>query len=193
MLHRRLHMDDHRGVGQALDDSHEVSPRFFLISDNPTNSSTLHRRLANVVQYPLENFFLTTSNGNVTLPSKWAPLVQDLPYNIRMITLKQRDGASNVVIMRLMNIFESSENPLYAQPTQVNLNTIFQDYNVMNVEERTLTTNMPVTENVRPQWNTTSTVPRERFSQIKPISPRDLVVTLSPMEIKSFWLELVPK
>jgi len=195
MLHRRLTKDDYRGVGQALDDPHEVSPRFFLISDNPSNSSVLHRRLANVVQYPLENFYLTSSTGNITLPSKWAPLVHDLPYNIRIITLKQRDSKSNVVILRLMNIFESNENPMYAKPTSVDLTTLFSGYKVTNVEERTLTTNMPITENVRPQWNTTSSSHSNNYSRLheNTISPRDLVVTLSPMEIKSFWLELVPQ
>merc|ERR1712232_1212350 len=57
MLHRRLLRDDGRGVGQALDDFHQVSPRFFLMASNPQNSSALHRILANVVQYPMMSFF----------------------------------------------------------------------------------------------------------------------------------------
>ena len=90
MLHRRLLRDDGRGVGQALDDFHQVTPRFFVISDNPTNSSKLHRRLANVVQYPMQTFYMENTNA---LPPTFSPLISDLPYNIRMISLKRRDAA----------------------------------------------------------------------------------------------------
>ena len=89
MLHRRLLRDDGRGVGQALDDFHQVSPRFFLMASNPQKSSALHRILANVVQYPMMSFFISSSN--TTLPGNFAPLTADLPYNIRIISLKQRD------------------------------------------------------------------------------------------------------
>mmetsp|Transcript_3370 Transcript_3370/g.4180 ORF Transcript_3370/g.4180 Transcript_3370/m.4180 type:complete len:766 (-) Transcript_3370:54-2351(-) len=194
MVHRRLLRDDDRGVGQALDDFHETSPRFFVLSANPTNSSTLHRRLANVIQYPLQTFYIQSSN-NASLPPPFRPLQQDLPYNIRMISLKQRDDVSNTVIMRLMNIFESFENPTYAVPTQIDLNTIFQGYTVTNIEERTLTTNMPASENVRPHWNTTGAFENgnSRFhTEFNLATPRDSVVTLYPMEIKSFWIELTP-
>jgi len=195
MLHRRLLRDDDRGVGQALDDPHETSPRFFILSADPNNSSALHRRLANVIQYPLQTFFVQNSN-NSTLPAPFSPLQQDLPYNIRMISLKQRDEVSNTVIMRLMNIFESFENPIFAVPTEIDLNTIFKGYTVSNIEERTLTTNLPASENVRPHWNTTSAGFEEDFytrhASGRYHSPRDSVVTLYPMEIKSFWLELTP-
>lgn len=131
MLHRRLLRDDDRGVGQALDDFHEVTPRFFLLADTPSNSSVLHRILANVIQYPLQPYYYTPPN-NITSMPQFAPFVSDLPYNVRMISLKQRDKESNVVIMRLMNIFESSEDPSLAVPVQVDLNTIFQGYSVVS-------------------------------------------------------------
>lgn len=90
MLHRRLLRDDHRGVGQALDDFHEVTPRFFVLSSNITSSTYLHRRLANVIQYPMENYFIPyTSNNSISI---FSPLTVDLPYNVRIITLKQRDN-----------------------------------------------------------------------------------------------------
>jgi hypothetical protein len=134
MVHRRLLEDDNRGVGQALDDPHEVTPRFFLLGANPNNSSALHRRLANVIQYPMQPFFLPL-NGSVTInpnSSRFAPLTNDLPYNIRIISLKQRDQSSNEVIMRLMNIFEVGENTLYSHPVQLDLNTLFAGYTLVS-------------------------------------------------------------
>lgn len=90
MVHLRLLVNDDRGVGQALDDFHQVTPRFFIISDTPTNSSTLHRRLANVIQYPMQTFYM--NHPSSPLPTSFSPLQVDLPYNIRMISLKQRDA-----------------------------------------------------------------------------------------------------
>ena len=149
MIHRRL-LRDYSGIGQPLDDKHETTPRFFIISDTPTNSSTLHRRLANVIQYPIQTFYL--KNNNFPLLPSYSALQEDLPYNIRLISLKQRDSVvslfkkilytifnvlilffvkSNVVILRLMNIFEYYENPEYAVPTEINLNTLFKGYIVV--------------------------------------------------------------
>jgi hypothetical protein len=134
MVHRRLLRDDGRGVGQALDDPHEVTPRFFLIAANPNNSSALHRRLANVVQYPMQSFYLPlngTFNLNATA-STFAPLQADLPYNIRMISLKQRDSTTDEVIIRFMNIFEVGESTVYSQPASLDLSTLFAGYTVVS-------------------------------------------------------------
>ena len=133
MLHRRLLRDDHRGVGQALDDFHQTTARFFLISESPSNSSTLHRRLANVIQYPLQPFYIEGTIKNNSLPSEFISLVTDLPYNIRIITLKQLNAETDKIIIRLMNIFQSNENSQFAVPTSIDLNTIFYGYSIVSI------------------------------------------------------------
>jgi len=190
MVHRRLLRDDGRGVGQALDDPHEVTPRFFLIAANPNNSSALHRRLANVVQYPMQSFYLPLNNSfnlNSTA-STFAPLQADLPYNVRMISLKQRDSQTQEVIIRFMNIFEVGESTVYSQPVSLDLSTLFAGYTLTNLEERTLTTALPATENIRPVWNTTVPVDRPVPDMAhRALTRRDYVITLYPMQIQSFW------
>ena len=117
MVHRRLLRDDDRGVGQALDDFHETSPRFFVLSANPTNSSTLHRRLANVIQYPLQTFYIQSSN-NASLPPPFRPLQQDLPYNIRMISLKQRDDVVRSPATYFNKLTSTAEQHSYYAPDE---------------------------------------------------------------------------
>lgn len=162
MLHRRCMINDRRGVGQALDDVHQsipplysinvvchlhnhnwkATPFLFLLSDDPVTSSRLHRKLANVLNYPLQAYF---SNSNLlfflfpfsfrilfifesrqqeALPS-YSAFTADLPENVRMISLKQRDGSSKTVLFRLMNIFQTGEYPSLAQPVSVELDSIF--------------------------------------------------------------------
>lgn len=48
---------------------------------------------------------------------------------------------------------------------------------------------MLASDNVRPQWNTNDETTQQRRTSV---TPRDFVVTLSPMEIKSFWVTLNP-
>eukprot|EP01095_Lingulamoeba_sp_RSL-Kostka_P014500 TRINITY_DN6332_c0_g7_i1.p1 TRINITY_DN6332_c0_g7~~TRINITY_DN6332_c0_g7_i1.p1 ORF type:complete len:265 (+),score=93.50 TRINITY_DN6332_c0_g7_i1:26-820(+) len=197
MVHRRLLRDDGRGVGQALNDTHTVEPKFWLIFANQTESALLHRKGANVLQYPLQSSFLTITNSDVltslqTGNNQFSGLVQDLPPNVRILSLKQLNDNTNRIILRLMNPFEVDENPQYSVPVNVDLNTLFDGYTITDIEERTLTTNMPASKNVRPQWNTFS----ESNSFQKSINNNnskikindDTIITLYPMDIKSYWV-----
>ena len=201
MLHRRLLISDRRGVGQALNDTHQTTPVLWLLNSDPVHSAKLHRYLANVLQYPLQPFFQIQTNEHPIEIPQFSGLLQDFPLNLRMISLKQRFATQSTIIMRLMNIFEVDEHPVYSKPVTINLYDIFsKNFTISNIEERTLTTIMPASDNVRPHWNTLDNF--EKYSHLKTFnellhgeftqinSTASYEVTISPMEIKTFLLTL---
>lgn len=49
---------------------------------------------------------------------------------------------------------------------------------------------MPATENIRPQWNTNESSEQKNTHSEKSLETRDTTITLSPMEIKTFFVTM---
>jgi len=173
MLHRRLLHDDGRGVGEALNDSTIVTPKLWLIVDADIETSNrLHRRLSNVLQFPLLPVFasFTPQNWNTIYTTNYSAINEtELPENIHVLTFENRQLQGQIrTILRLIHIYEVEEHDKLSLNVTVNLDRLFPKLKIISWNETTLTLHTVITSDAKKD------------------------ITLSPMQIRSFTIEFVP-
>ncbi|EGG19315.1 hypothetical protein DFA_02102 [Cavenderia fasciculata] len=93
---------------------------------------------------------------------------QQFPANLHLLTLAREWLNSPAVLLRLVNIYEVGQSSEYSQPSSVAVSSLFgQSFNISNVDQTTASGN----------------------SIIAPQIDLPLVVTLNPIEIKTFMLD----
>jgi len=198
MVHRRLTVDDGRGVGEPLNETgldgrglvitgiHQV-----LLAD-PTTLSTLLRTHQQRVYAPL-HLSLAPLTGSVasylaTHSATFSALGTALPENIDIPTAyAQADGT---ILFRLQHNFGVGEASPLTTPVTVDLSTITSSkYPLCNPVEVSLTNNQSPSDIKRLKWNTVGDddqnekieAPR-RQRGVRP----DATITVSPAEIRTF-------
>jgi lysosomal alpha-mannosidase len=145
MVHRRLLDDDHKGVGEALNE-HEQEPdlpikgpglpvrgtHYLLIDPNLQNRHpmSLIRPLAqNVMMKPWVSFAVTdftyTKWKNSFLMKK-SGLTKPLQDNLHILTLEPFGDATH--LMRLEHVYDAKEHPALSQPINVALDVYQNNY-----------------------------------------------------------------
>lgn len=201
MLHRRTLRDDWRGVGEPINEPGidgnglVIRTQHYLLFDAPDNSALLHRTLEQQLNLPLTPFF--APSGNVALNLAGTAL----PPNVHLLTLSlyadldgtpvSQDSTYYVALFRLAHLFEVNEHPDLSKPATVDLRTVFSQDRVYVVSalELSLSANQRAQDVRRLQWNSGSSRATEA-EKLSPstFDPASLVVTLNPMEIKTFML-----
>ena len=214
MVHRRTLCDDSQGVGEPINETAYgtglvIRGQHHLLLA-PPQSSALHHRpaaqhlfLAPVHTYAIPNASYTDYSTNYR--QSWSGLNGTLPYNVHLLTMDQRTEKKYLV--RVEHYFELNEDATLSQPVQVDLQILFQNLGkIQDIVELILTGNLPLSDLKRLVWTTNQNESSNSKSSSRNISLLELrdfvfysldltslngtIVTLNPMEIKTFHITL---
>ena len=213
MVHRRLTVDDHRGVGEPLDEREFVTsyvskgehgrhhgPGLIVrgrhaVSLEPAAAATRIWRplMDRVFGTPKLSFSTDAAVASSPHPS-FSALAKPLPPNVQLMTLKTM--GPGVILLRLAHQFGIGEDPTLSAPVSVDLSTLFSKaagIDIVNITEVSLTANMDKAAIMRKRalaaaWPTVDTGARPHpWRSAPPLDfAADPVVKLGPMEIKTF-------
>ena len=206
MLHRRLLVDDHWGVGEALNEMAfgeglVARGKHYLLFDFDKNEAHRRTRLLSneIYAQPLITFD-DVENRKLfkTLSSTSSEI--DLPANVNLLTLEsvsRNKGTPerNIYLVRFEHLFDIDEHPTLSQPVKVPLRNFIENYfdsEIISIEETTLGGNNFKKEALdnRFLWNEIQ-IKRDESQQCTNMAYNDYdEIELKPMEIRSFQIEL---
>jgi hypothetical protein len=184
MVHRRLMVDDGRGVGEPLNETeftvpywncgndcgaHTGAPLIVrgehrIIVGNVSSIARQYRRSMEEQYFQPPPFLLVqTSNNSLPLIAPYAMLPADLPMNIQVVTLQQ--VAVGTILLRIGHKFALGEDAVLSSPAQVSVCQFFASG--ASVQETTLTTN----QNIGAAFATGAS---------------QCMITIGPMDIRTF-------
>ncbi|XP_056631268.1 lysosomal alpha-mannosidase-like [Diorhabda sublineata] len=204
MVHRRLTMDDERGVGEILDESefslsigmYARGSHYLMVgktqgaNENGKTTSAEERIFAHKT---LLQPFVGLSPTDMTFEElekqidfQYSALQAELPENINILSFEQ--WVDNSYLLRLEHILEKEEDPKLSKEVTVNIKNLFKNIAISEITETTLGANVPLSEfskTPRFEWNTLPKITSQSSTSNKLIG-EDGSVTLNPMEIRTF-------
>jgi lysosomal alpha-mannosidase len=112
-----------------------------------------------------------------------------LPDNVDLITLTVHDNNQSTLLIRLAHLFAVNDQSDLARPVTVDISQLFKR-NLVSLKEVSLTANQPV-ENIRKtQWQLWQKSPATMNNIIQRGSLNGTLVTITPMEIRTFIIVL---
>ncbi|XP_022741323.1 probable alpha-mannosidase At5g13980 [Durio zibethinus] len=203
MLHRRLLLDDSRGVAEALNETVcvrddcrglAVQGKYYYRIDPLGEGAKWRRSFGQQIYSPLLLAFAEEDGDNWM--SSHIPTfsgIDDsytLPDNIAVITLQELDDGKT--LLRLAHLFEIGENSVLSVVTSVELKKLFPGKKIAKVTEVSLSANQEreEMEKKRLVWKVEgSSGENPKVVRGGPLDPKKLVVELAPMEIRTFFIE----
>ncbi|XP_076427914.1 lysosomal alpha-mannosidase-like isoform X3 [Peromyscus maniculatus bairdii] len=189
MVHRKLLVDDDRGLAEPLMDSGTgkiVRGRHLVLLSSVSDAAERHRLL--VEKEVLAPQVVLAQGDGIPYYSQAAPrmqfsgLCQDLPPQVHLLTLAR--WGPKMVLLRLEHQFAVTEDSRgnLSSPVTLNLQNLFQAFIITHLMETTLAANQPLSRASRLKWITnTGPTSYPAPSKLDPTS-----VTLQPMEIRTF-------
>jgi len=209
MVHRRLLADDGRGVGEALNettggmspypdwvrsgDGITVSGKHRVLLSPESNGMKDLRKLIDEVYAPATVVNQKIASGLVDTPvlSLGLGLGYDLPINLHLLTLVAQ--GEDTLFIRLAHQFAVDEDETLSEPVSVDLALLLKPYNVIQgtLQEWTLSHNQlkKIQANNKIDWSSIDNTSKESIGDLY---EKTLVVTLRPMQIKSYTLKRKP-
>lgn len=145
--------------------------------------------------------FQTTSSTEAWLahnkPAWSGAMAGALPDNVHLLSLQARYGSGRELVLRLMHVFELGEHPTLSLPASVDVQALFPSLNVTRLTEMTMSANLPLSELETQllQWKRQgdegigeSTGAEAPHAAVR----EDTVVTLAPMQIRTFLVNADP-
>ncbi|KAJ3682593.1 hypothetical protein LUZ60_015166 [Juncus effusus] len=202
MFHRRMLVDDAKGVGEALNETVCVNKNkcegltvrgnYYVGINKLGNGSHWRRTTGQQIYSP---FLLAFSHedeeswksSHVT-KGNMMDENYSLPPNVAIITLQSLDDGT--VLLRLAHLFEAGEDANYSKMAKVELKRVFSQRVIKEITETNLSTNQVKSEMKKLNWkiqgeNKNSSAPLRGT----PLDSETLVVELGPMEIRTFLLK----
>jgi lysosomal alpha-mannosidase len=187
MLHRRLLVDDRRGVGEPLNESDSIRTTNLIFFDSP-NVSVRKFRAQNILYNNRPTLiFTSTSNPNQFINSfhlDFSPMVNPLPPNVHLLNAKTLPTGE--VLIRLHHIFAIGEDPTYSSPVTIDLNSLFKNKQIEKITEMNLSANQLKSEMKRLNWKTLSNDDILKESTLVYKLINEPIIQLKPMDIKTF-------
>ena len=197
MIHRRILYDDHRGVGEPLNETGQfgdgliVRGKHIVLVDNFVNSTVLHRMIGEGLLTKMQPIFMEDTSKPAGIINKYnvnfTGMVTELPPNVHLLTLQV--WGLNTYLLRLEHQFEADETP-YNQPVDISLAKLFVFTSITEVNELVLSGNAPLSSVHRMKWETDDGEASSE-TQHKPVEGPNFTVTLKPMEIRTFEVKIV--
>ena len=180
MVHRRLLHDDGRGVGEALNEPGIngrgliVRGKFLLVLEEAKSSAKVHR-VVSEEEMLRPSLAFSAGSGH---QASYQALTRSLPANVHLLTF---ENFGKSVLLRLEHQFAVGEDDELSKAVTVQLKGLFKDFTILAVTELNLSANL-VKENV--DWK------RARRENRVLLPSVDFEITLKPMEIRTFKLEI---
>ncbi len=200
MVHRRLLDDDAFGVGEALN---EVAFGQGLVVRGKhwlQVGSAAQHRMAGLQVYMDAIVSFSETGGRSFAGWKeaflmtYSALGSVLPPNVHLLTLEEWHGNSrDGVLIRLEHFFQAGEEHELSKPVTFSIKNLFAEYNIARLEEVTLGANLRMGERDRMEWKTDTDNDINVEPADRPVDPLLLEVTLSPMQIRTFVVDLETK
>nr|XP_012569187.1 probable alpha-mannosidase At5g13980 [Cicer arietinum] len=199
MVHRRLLLDDSRGVAEALNETDcvadncrglTVQGKYYYRIDPLGEGAKWRRTFGQEIYSPLLLAFSEKDdkddwmNTHVTTFSGFDSYT--LPENIVIITLQELDHGT--VLLRLAHLYEIEEDKDLSVITSVELKKIFPGKKIQEVKEMNLSANQErrEMEKKRLVWKVEGSSGNGGVTRGGPVDPKELTVELTPMEIRTF-------
>ncbi|XP_015893890.3 probable alpha-mannosidase At5g13980 isoform X2 [Ziziphus jujuba] len=207
MLHRRLLLDDSRGVAEALNETVcildkctglTIEGKFYFKIDPLGEGAKWRRSVGQEIYSPLL-LAITEEEGDNWMDSR-APtfsLIESsysLPDNVALITLQELDDGK--VLLRLAHLYEIGEDKDLSITTNVELKKLFPRRKINKVTEMSLSANQERTEMEKKRLVWKVEGPSENEAKVArggPVDPEQMVVELAPMEIRTFIINFTPE
>ncbi|KAL9458064.1 hypothetical protein AB3S75_007006 [Citrus x aurantiifolia] len=205
MLHRRLLLDDSRGVAEALNETDcvldeckglTIEGKYYFRIDPIGDGAKWRRTFGQEIYSPpllafteedgdsWRNSHVTTFSG---IDSSYS-----LPDNVAIITLQELDDGK--ILLRLAHLYQIGEDKDLSKPTNVELKKLFPRKKIGKVTETSLSANQERTEMEKKRlvWKvegSSSSGEESKLARGRPVDPKELVVELAPMEIRTFVID----
>ncbi|OIW09434.1 hypothetical protein TanjilG_10306 [Lupinus angustifolius] len=197
---KRLLLDDSRGVAEALNETDcvaddcrglTVQGKFYYRLDPLGEGAKWRRTFGQEIYSPLLLAFSEKDDKDDWLNSH-VPTFSGidssytLPDNIVIITLQELENGST--LLRLAHLYEIGEDKDLSVSATVELKKLFPIKKIKEVKEMNLSANQERIEMERKRlvWKVEGSSEDENVSRGGPVDPKDLVVELAPMEIRTF-------
>ncbi|CAI0454944.1 unnamed protein product [Linum tenue] len=204
LLHRRLLLDDSRGVDEALNETvcvHNkcmgltIQGKYYYRIDPVGEGAKWRRSFGQQIYSPLLLAFAEedgdkSTNSHVATFSGFAPSYS-LPDNVAVITLQELDDGK--VLLRLAHLYEVGEDKDLSVKTTVELMKLFPGKKIGQVVETSLSANQERSEMEKRRlvWKAEGSSSDETARRGGPIDYTKLEVELLPMEIRTFLIDMV--
>ncbi|CAB4275520.1 unnamed protein product [Prunus armeniaca] len=203
MLHRRLLLDDSRGVAEALNETVcvlnnctglRIQGKFYFRIDPMGDGAKWRRSFGQEIYSPLLLAFAEQDgdnwkNSHVTTFSGVGSSYS-LPDNVALITLQELDDGK--VLLRLAHLYEIGEDKDLSVMANVELKQLFPRKKIGEVTEMNLSANQERAEMEKKRlvWKVEEGSAEEaKVVRGGRVDPAKLVVELGPMEIRTFLIE----
>ena len=160
MPHRRLLVDDKRGVGEPLNET-GISGKGMIVRGKmcvflapPAKSAALHRELGErMLLEPVLSFAPNPSTAEKWMSQYYtlhSGLKSELPANVHLLTLETMDENA---LIRVEHQFEAGEDAKLSAPVNISFDDLFTDFDVVSTEELNLAANQDLKDKKPMKWN----------------------------------------
>lgn len=198
MVHRRILHDDSLGVTEPLNETAfgqglVVRGKHILILESPASSARIHRVTSQqLFMHPIVTYALpqiSYANYSNAYHQTWSALSESMPLNVHLLTFDQLSPKK--FLIRVEHYFEFNEDATYSQPAKVDLQALFKSLGtITDLTELTLGANLPLSQLHRLDWMTNDKESSHVDMPNEFASSNDTIITLNPMQIKTFQVTL---
>lgn len=202
MLHRRLLLDDSRGVAEALNETVcvldqckglTIQGKYYYRIDPIGEGAKWRRSFGQEIYSPLLLAF-SEEDGDKWMDSHVTTFSgfdssYILPDNVAVLTLQELDDGK--VLLRLAHLYEMGEDKDLSVMTSVELKKLFPKKKIGKAAEMSLSANQERAEMEKKRlvWKAEGSSRKQAALRGGPVDPAKLVVELAPMEIRTFVID----